>query len=116
MTNLSEIMRRAHAIGRERRGEISWAGALRMSWAIARGFAYGFETSYLDNGKLVRITGFSGSYDETHAACIKAKNALVARGFKPTGSAEFSLRKYLPKAEAIQTINVPAPAEVRKAA
>jgi hypothetical protein len=116
MDTLSQITTRAHAIHRDRRGFCSFAEALRMSWAIARGYSAGFETSYLKAGRIVRVMGFAKSTDEARTACREAKRWIIAEGFKPTGDSIFNLAKFVPTAEGIQTIETPAPVVVQLAA
>jgi hypothetical protein len=107
MPNLTDIMRRAHAIGRHYRGEITFADALRRSWAIARGYSAGFETSYVDaEHRVYRASGFAGSTDESRRDRIALHNDLVRRGFKPIGSNEFSLRRFMPVQQGIETAPV----------
>jgi hypothetical protein len=104
MPHLTDIMRRAHQIGRHYRGEITFSEALRMSWAIARGDSAGFELSH-SNGKggQVRVTAFFKSTDEARAARIAKHNEVVARGLKPSASHEFSLRRFMPVQQEIET-------------
>lgn len=63
--------------------------------AVSVGFTHGFEMSYLDAGRLVRVMGFAASFEDAHTACLAAKRSIVSRGFKPTGSSEFNLRRFV---------------------
>jgi len=109
MANLAEVMKRAWRISRDRRGVCSFSEALRMSWAVERGFAAGYQVSYAKDGSLVRVNGFSASSAAAHSDCIEAKRWIVAAGFKPIGSHEFSLRAYAQPAAPVGAALVETP-------
>jgi hypothetical protein len=84
---------------------------------VARGFGAGFDLSFTDKDhRVYRTSGFSPSTIEVRRARIAVHNDLIARGFKPICSNEFSLARFMPAAEAIQTIETTAPVVVRKIA
>jgi hypothetical protein len=88
----------AQDIARQYGADLTPDEAILWSAAIEEGYSAGYETSYLDNGRMVKVYGFSRSTAEAHADCLAKRRELVALGFKPTGSSEFNMARFVPAA------------------
>jgi hypothetical protein len=92
------ITSRAQDIARHYGADLTQDEAMLWSAAIEDGYSAGYETSYLDNGRMVKVYGFARSTSQAHADCLAKRLELVALGFKPTGSSEFNMRRFVPAA------------------
>lgn len=111
--DLKTIMQTAHRILNDRRGYCDMSAALRMSWAIAKGFPFGFELT-LDNGERVVVGAMSRT--EASDKLRDMQWSLVRSGRKYLGSVEFNLKLYTSAFEDIATpVAVAAPALDRAA-
>ena len=98
MSAPSTITSRAQDIAHHYGADLTADEALLWAAAIEEGYCAGYETSYLDGGRMVKVYGFSRSTAEAHADCLAKRRELVALGFKPTGSSEFDMARFVPAA------------------
>lgn len=101
---LAQIMTAAWSIHRDRRGAFS--SALKMAWALSRGFTHCFEVSLEDGSRIV--SGASSS-DEARKAFFAAERAALKRGVRSLGGTQsINLKLYAPVVEIEQPMKLAA--------